>query len=169
MAGAVGTALRSRLPFALLVIAAILPVSARAMDYGTNGPSAKKADLEPVFKVMKARGLTQFRIGVNLTKDTERVEAPMLKRAIALSKIYGITLHPLIGFAFAWGDRTNGSIRRVMSAALYDKDADGTSLVRSYDARTRSNRCGWGTGRDLPRAEHEQQTICRPGRYGRGV
>jgi hypothetical protein len=96
------------LPPILLVVAAIISSPANALEWGTNGPSAIRANLEPAFKVMKERGLTQFRIGVNLTKDTEPVEAPMLRHAIAQAKANGITLHPVFGFALRWGDRTDG-------------------------------------------------------------
>src|SRR5688572_12004456 len=104
----------------VLVAAAISSLPAHALEWGTNGPSAIRANLGPAFKVMKERGLTQFRIGVNLTKDTEPTEAPMLRRAIAQAKAHGITLHPVFGFAFRWGDRTDaGNYPKGDRDALY--------------------------------------------------
>ena len=120
---------RLALPLVSLVLAAIIPVPANALEWGTNGPSAIRANLGPAFKVMKARGLTQFRIGVNLTKDTEPTEAPMLRRAIADAKAHGITLHPVFGFAFRWGDRTDaGNYPKGDRDALYRQ-----GFNRTYD------------------------------------
>jgi hypothetical protein len=117
------------LPLVFLAAAAITSFPADALEWGTNGPSAIRANLGPAFKVMKERGLTQFRIGVNLTKDTEPTEAPMLKHAIAQAKTYGITLHPVFGFAFRWGDRTDaGNYPKGDRDALYRQ-----GFNRTYD------------------------------------
>jgi len=78
-----------------------------ALEWGVNGGSPKRMDLAPVFQIMKERGLTRDRIGVNLTKDTEGIEAPMLRHVLAEAKSYNITLYPLFGFPFRWGDRTD--------------------------------------------------------------
>jgi hypothetical protein len=117
------------LPLVFLAAATITSFPADALEWGTNGPSAIRANLGPAFKVMKERGLTQFRIGVNLTKDTEPTEAPMLKHAIAQAKTYGITLHPVFGFAFRWGDRTDaGNYPKGDRDALYRQ-----GFNRTYD------------------------------------
>ncbi|MGH6751829.1 MAG: hypothetical protein ACREDP_06640 [Bradyrhizobium sp.] len=126
-----GTDLARRLGLLLVSLAVTTMISFRAdaLEWGTNGPSAIRANLGPAFKVMKERGLTQFRIGVNLTKDTEPTEAPMLKRAIAQAKTYGITLHPVFGFAFRWGDRTDaGTYPKGDRDALYRQ-----GFNRTYD------------------------------------
>jgi hypothetical protein len=131
----------------LVVMIAGLPGPADALDWGANGPSAKKADLEPIFKVMKARGLTRFRIGTNLTKDTEPVEAPMLRRTIALAKTYGIKLQPIIGFAFAWGDRTDGgNYPEGDRAALYKQ---GYNRTYEYVAQFKDEIDEWELGNEL--------------------
>lgn len=117
---AAALARKSGLSLLVLAAAAMISFSANALEWGTNGPSAIRSNLGPAFKVMKERGLTQFRIGVNLTKDTEPTEAPMLRRAIAEAKAHGITLHPVFGFAFRWGDRTDaGNYPKGDRDALY--------------------------------------------------
>lgn len=96
---------------ALLFVAAISMSSslpAVALEWGVSSPSSMRKDPEPVFRVMKERGFTVFRIGVNLTKDTEQTEAPMLENVARLAKTYGIKLQAVFGFPFRWGDRTDG-------------------------------------------------------------
>ena len=63
---------------------------ANALEWGVSSPSAMRRDPEPAFHVMKERGFTLFRIGVNLSKDKEQTEGPMLENAVRLAKIYGI-------------------------------------------------------------------------------
>jgi len=114
---------------AICAVTIIQPLPANALEWGVVGPPSKKMDLEPIFKVMKARGLTQYRTGVNLTRDTEPVEAPMLRRMIPLAKSYGISLRMLVMFGFAWGDRTDGGNYPAGDrAALYKQ-----GFNRTYD------------------------------------
>jgi arabinogalactan endo-1,4-beta-galactosidase len=95
----------------LLSLAAVVALTASpaaALEWGVSSPSSMRQDPEPVFRVMKERGFKVLRIGVNLTKDTEQTEGPMLTNAVRLAKAYGIKLQPVFGFPFRWGDRTDG-------------------------------------------------------------
>ncbi|WP_245332068.1 hypothetical protein [Bradyrhizobium sp. NAS80.1] len=96
--------------YVLLSLAAVfastsLPVE--ALEWGVSSPSSMRLNPEPVFRVTKERGFKVLRIGVNLTKDTEQTEGPMLANAVRLAKTYGIKLQPVFGFPFRWGDRTD--------------------------------------------------------------
>lgn len=76
--------------------------------WGINGPNSRTADLNAVFQVLRARGVTQYRINTNLTNDTDSYEVSMYQGIVALAKTYGITLKPILYTAFTWGDRTDG-------------------------------------------------------------
>jgi hypothetical protein len=139
--------LSSLLSVAVLVIVALYPLSAMALEWGVGGPPSKKMDIEPIFKIMKARGLTQYRTGVNLTKDTEGVEAPGLRHMITLAKTYGINLRILIAFGFAWGDRTDGgNYPAGDKTALYNQ-----GFNRTYDfvSQFRNDIPEWELGNEL--------------------
>jgi len=76
--------------------------------WGVNGPTGRTADLNAVFQVLRSRGLTQYRVNVNLTDPTDSFEVQMYQDMVALAKTYGITLKPILFTAFTWGDRTDG-------------------------------------------------------------
>lgn len=75
--------------------------------WGVNGPNANTADLNAIFQVLRSRGVTQYRVNVNLTDDTNSYEVPMYQEMVGLAKTYGITLKPILFTAFTWGDRTD--------------------------------------------------------------
>lgn len=75
---------------------------------GVDGPDGRRADLKAIFEVMRARGLTQYRVAANLARDTDPYEVQMYRDMLALAKTYGITLKPILATPFAWGDRTDG-------------------------------------------------------------
>ncbi|WP_439373639.1 hypothetical protein [Bradyrhizobium sp. DASA03120] len=121
----------------LLLAVAVVAAScsdAVALEWGVGGPPQKRRDLEPIFQLMKARGLTQYRTGLNLTQDAEPVEAPMFRKTVALAKKYSITLHPLINFPFRYGDRTDrGRYPKGDGEALYRQGYDRTyAFVRQF-------------------------------------
>lgn len=85
-----------------------VPVAASVPAWGVDGPNSRTADLNVIFQVLHARGVTQYRVGANLTKDTEPYEVQMFQDMVALGKTYGITLKPILFTSFQWGDRTDG-------------------------------------------------------------
>ncbi|QFI77118.1 hypothetical protein F8237_08050 [Bradyrhizobium betae] len=107
---------------------------ANALEWGVSSPSAMRRDPEPAFRVMKERGFTLFRIGVNLSKDKEQTEGPMLENAVRLAKIYGIKLQAVFGFPFRWGDRTDsGRYPAGDREALYQQGYNRTyEFVRQF-------------------------------------
>jgi len=121
----------------LLFVAAIGTSSslpAAALEWGVSSPSSMRKDPEPVFRVMKERGFTVLRIGVNLTRDTEQTEAPMLENAVRLAKAHGIKLQAVFGFPFRWGDRTDsGRYPAGDRDALYQQGYNRTyDFVRQF-------------------------------------
>ncbi|WP_042001630.1 glycosyl hydrolase 53 family protein [Streptomyces sp. AcH 505] len=137
---------------------------ARAIEWGINGPPAKKMDVEPIFKMMKARGLTQYRVGVNLTKDTEGVEAPMLKHMVELAKTYGITLRPLFGFGFRWGDRTDaGNYPAGDRDALYQQ---GFNRTYAFVDQFKNDIDEWELENEINLAAHDPEGKRMFGRGG---
>jgi hypothetical protein len=85
-----------------------IPALAAIPAWGVGGPNANTSDLNAVFQVLQARGVTQYRVNTNLTNDTDSYEVQMFKDMVALAKTYGITLKPILYTAFTWGDRTDG-------------------------------------------------------------
>jgi len=97
-----------------------VPAMASVPAWGTGGPNSRTADLNAVFQLLHARGLTQYRCGVNLANDTDPYEVQMYQDMVALAKTYGITLKPILFTPFQWGDRTDGGKYPAGdSAALY--------------------------------------------------
>ncbi|UWU75156.1 glycosyl hydrolase 53 family protein [Bradyrhizobium huanghuaihaiense] len=92
------------------VTSASMSSSAEALEWGLNGPAAMRKDPEPFFRVMKERGFTVIRWGVNLTKDNEQTGGPAFAKTFQLAKAYGIRLQPVFGFPFRWGDRTDAGL-----------------------------------------------------------
>lgn len=116
----------------ILVIAACSISSladARPLAWGVDGPDGRRADLSVVFKLLQSRGLTQYRVGANLANDTDPYEVQMYKDMLVLAKDYGITLKPILGVPFAWGDRTDvGKYPAGDRAALYQQ-----AYTRTYN------------------------------------
>jgi len=97
-----------------------VPAAACPLLWGVGGPNGRTADLNAVFQVLQARGITQYRVGANLADDTDPYEVPMFQSMVALAKTYGITLKPILFTPFQWGDRTDGGKYPAGdSAALY--------------------------------------------------
>lgn len=90
------------------LVASVGNASAGPLTWGVDGPDGRRADLKAIFEVMQARGLTQYRVGANLARDTDPYEVQMYRDMLALAKTYGITLKPILAPPFAWGDRTDG-------------------------------------------------------------
>jgi len=85
-----------------------LPAAAAVPAWGVNDHPTNTTDMVPIFQVLQARGITQYRVDTNLTDDTNSYEVPMFQNMAALAKTYGITLKPILFTAFTWGDRTDG-------------------------------------------------------------
>lgn len=84
------------------------PAVATVPAWGVGGPNSRSADINAVFQVLQARGVTQYRTGANLADDTDPYEVQMFKDMVAAAKNYGITLKPILFTPFQWGDRTDG-------------------------------------------------------------
>lgn len=103
-----------------VIVLMAIPVQATIPAWGVNGPNSNSADLNAIFQVLRSRGVTQYRVNVNLTDDTNSYEVPMYQEMVGLAKTYGITLKPILFTAFTWGDRTdNGKYPADDSSALY--------------------------------------------------
>lgn len=100
--------LLATLLLALSLATFVETASAGSLTWGVDGPDGRRADLKAIFEVMRARGLTQYRVGANLARDTDPYEVQMYRDMLALAKTYGITLKPILATPFAWGDRTDG-------------------------------------------------------------
>lgn len=85
-----------------------VPAMASVPAWGVDGPNSQTADLNAVFQVLQARGVTQYRVGANLADNTDSYEVQMYTDMVALAKTYGITLKPILFTPFQWGDRTDG-------------------------------------------------------------
>lgn len=85
-----------------------LPAAAAVPAWGANGHPTQTTDWAPIFQVLQARGITQYRVDTNLTDNTDSYEIQMFQNMAALAKTYGITLKPILFTAFAFGDRTDG-------------------------------------------------------------
>lgn len=97
------------------------------LAWGVDGPDSRRADLNVIFKLLQSRGLTQYRVGANLAKDTDPYEVQMYKEMIALAKAHGITLKPILAVPFTWGDRTDaGKYPTGDRAALYQQGYNRT-------------------------------------------
>jgi Glycosyl hydrolase family 53 len=120
------------------LFAAVLSVSislpAKALEWGLNGPASMRKDPETFFRVMKERGFTVLRWGVNLTKDNEQTGGPAFAKTNQLAKSYGIRLQPIFGFPFRWGDRTDAGLYPAGDReALYQQGYNRTyAFVRQF-------------------------------------
>jgi len=92
----------------LLMCGSTVPAIATIPAWGVGGPNERSADLNAVFQVLQARGVTQYRLNANLADDTDPYEVQMFKDMVATAKTYGITLKPILFTPFQWGDRTDG-------------------------------------------------------------
>lgn len=116
---------------ALIILCAICPKASLAgsLAWGVNGPDGRRADVEKIFSLMHVRGLTQYRVGANLAKDTDPYEVQMYKDMIVLAKAHGISLKPVLAVPFGWGDRTDaGQYPAGDRAALYRQ-----GYIRTYN------------------------------------
>lgn len=81
--------------------------SAAPLAWGVDGPDGRRGDLNAIFKLMQSRGLTQYRVGANLAKDTDPYVVHMYREMVGLARTYGITLKPILAVPFTWGDATD--------------------------------------------------------------
>jgi len=123
------------------------PAMAVIPAWGTGGPNSRTADLNTIFQVMHARGLTQYRLNANLADDTDSYEVQMFKDMVALGKTYGITLKPILFTPFQWGDRTDGGKYPAGDqAALY---LQGYNRTYSFVSNFKNDINDWEMGNEI--------------------
>jgi hypothetical protein len=111
-----------------------MPAIARPLAWGVNGPIGINADLNAVFQVLQSRGVTQYRVNADLADDTDPYEVQMYQDMVALAKLYGISLRPILFTPFAFGDRTDqGKYPAGDGDALYQQGYNRTyNFVRNF-------------------------------------
>lgn len=87
-----------------------------------------------VFQLINGYGFTEYRFDANFTKDSEKRTIDGMARMVRHSRIYGVSLKPIIQVPFAYNDRTDaGRYRRGEAADLYAQGFyRATSLVSAF-------------------------------------
>ncbi|MBO9099496.1 MULTISPECIES: glycosyl hydrolase 53 family protein [unclassified Rhizobium] len=118
------------------------------MTWGVNGPSVleNNRDYLKAFAVMKQRGLTTYRINLNLTATTPDA-GNNLAEMISGAKKYNIKLKPILFTAFQWEDslgKSEGMPTR--RKAIYDD-----AYARTYEVvkRFRADITDWEMGNEI--------------------
>jgi hypothetical protein len=119
---------------AIAVAASTCPVGAQSVDakpavpapagkrwtWGVGGhPLSGGVWNDPATQMatMAQRGLSTYRFDVPLTKDKPNAMADV-RKLLALAKLKGITLHPILYVPFTWGDATDGGKYPATEAGL---------------------------------------------------
>lgn len=93
---------------------------AQVLAWGVDGPTSRKTDVKPIFELLHARGITQYRINASLMDDTDPFQVTVYREMIRLAKLYHIDLKPILFTPFQFGDKTDkGKYPKGDEAALY--------------------------------------------------
>jgi len=120
---------------------------AQVMAWGVDGPTSKKMDVRPIFALLHARGITQYRINAYLADGTDGFQVQTYREMIQLAKEYHISLKPILFTPFQEGDRTDhGKYPKGDAAALY---ASAYNRTYKFVSEFRNDLPDWELGNEV--------------------